>query len=479
MTISLGVPEVEGAQPRIAIVGIGGGGCNGVNSMVQDGMPGVNFITCDTDGQHLSQTTADWRIQLGRDSTGGYGAGTNPEIGRQAAEESVDSIRAALSGMSLAFLAAGMGGGTGSGALPVMARLLRELGVLTVGVVTKPFNYEGVRRMEVAVESIKQSAEHLDTLLVISNQNLFQAGQKKVTFANALSRVDEVLHESVRGMVDLVVRPGIINMDFADLCMALQDGGPAVIGMGEASGANRGVEAALAAARNPLLDGIKMDGAKALLVNVTGGGDLELKDVDDAANHLRNKAHFQARVKVGAASDPEMEGKVRVYIIATGIAGRAGQMEKGRDEQPMQTKNVTPSPEAVTSPAVSGIAAANSASLASSTPHSAPTPQEARQAADSGLWSDSISIDSGSIAKPAAAARRQQATAAQKPSSTSGKVLPLGSRVRLGAPLSDKPAENSLDEGERRPAPAPAKQQPVRCPTDTGRGLLSRILSTG
>lgn len=519
MTVKLGVPDIEGAQPRIAIVGIGGGGCNGINSMMKDGMPGVSFIACDTDGQHLSQTSADWRIQLGRDATGGYGAGTNPAVGREAAEESVDSVRAALSGMSLAFLTAGMGGGTGSGALPVMARQLREMDILTVGVVTKPFTYEGSKRMEVAIESIKESSEHLDTLLVISNQNLFQAESKKITLANALSRVDEVLHESVRGMVDLVVRPGIINMDFADLCMALRDGGVSVIGMGEADGPNRATEAALAAARNPLLDGTTMDGAKALLVNVTGGADLELKDVDDAANLLRGKAHVQARVKVGAASDADLEGRVRVYVIATGISWRAGKLDavKGASrpmaartgqqppaaqqpsaaqQQPSATQqrpaapSPSPSPAPAASPAPSPVSVpppaaetvpepAPEAAVARAAPP--PAVREVKAPADDGLWGDTVSIDPGSVARPAAAAARRQEPAApnrQKPRPAN--VVPLGGRVPLGTPPPAKTAqEEGADSGGCAPAAPADDRHPVRYPTETGKGLLSRILSTG
>lgn len=511
MTVKLGVPEIEGAQPRIAIVGIGGGGCNGINSMMQDGMPGVSFIACDTDGQHLAQTSADWRIQLGRDATGGYGAGTDPAVGREAAEESVDNVRAALSGMSLAFLTAGMGGGTGSGALPVMARQLREMDILTVGVVTKPFTYEGSKRMEVAVESIKESAEYLDTLLVISNQNLFQAEPKKITLANALSRVDGVLHESVRGMVDLVVRPGIINMDFADLCMALRDGGVSVIGMGEATGPNRATEAALAAARNPLLDGTTMDGAKALLVNVAGGGDLELKDVDDAANLLRGKAHVQARVKVGAASDADLEGRVRVYVIATGISWRAGKFDAGKKgasrptaappSQPARAAQQTPasSPTPVPGPAASRPQSPVSAPVAETAPEPTPavardarppTVREMKQPADAGLWGDTVSIDPGSVARPpAAAAKRQESVAPNRAKPRPANVVPLGGRVQLGtSPPAKAAQEEEADAGDRpqtapagdRPQTAPAgDRHPARYPTDTGKGLLSRILSTG
>ncbi len=527
MTVKLGVPDIEGAQPRIAIVGIGGGGCNGINSMMQDGIPGVSFVACDTDGQHLSQTSADWRIQLGRDATGGYGAGTNPAVGREAAEESVDSMRAALSGMSLAFLTSGMGGGTGSGALPVMARQMREMDILTVGVVTKPFAYEGAKRMEVAVESIKESAEYLDTLLVISNQNLFQAESKKITLANALSRVDEVLHESVRGMVDLVVRPGIINMDFADLCMALRDGGVSVIGMGEADGPNRATEAALAAARNPLLDGTTMDGAKALLVNVTGGADLELKDVDDAANLLRGKAHVQARVKVGAASDADLEGRVRVYVIATGISWRAGKLDAAKTaprptsartaqqppaaprptsartaqqppaaSQPPATQQrpaaaaPSPSPASVASPAL--LPVSMPAPAAETVPEPAPEAAVARAAhppavrevkapADDGLWGGTVSIDPGSVARPAAAAaKRQEPVEPNRSRPRPANVVPLGGRVSLGTTPPAKTAQDEESDAGGRASAGPADDRyPVRHPTETGKGLLSRILSTG
>lgn len=320
MTIKLGVPESKGTQPRIAIVGVGGGGCNAVHAMVLGEIPGVEFVAADTDTQVLARTSADCRISLGSEVTGGYGAGTDPIIGKKAAEESVDEIRAALSGVSLAFVSAGMGGGTGTGALPVIARIAREMGVLAVGVVTKPFEYEGPARMEAAMRGIGECADGLDTLLVVSNQNLFTDTTRTYRIRDAFQMVDDVLLNAVRGVVDLVVRPGIINMDFADLCMVLREGGTAVIGTGDAEGEDRGAQAAAQAANNPLLDGVSVDGAASLLINVTGGEDLGLDDVDAAANYLGLQARTDARIKVGASSDPSMEGRIRVYLVASGVS---------------------------------------------------------------------------------------------------------------------------------------------------------------
>lgn len=322
MAIQLGVPASAGTQPRIAVIGIGGGGCNALNTMAAQGIPNVEFIAADTDTQHLSYSRADTRIALGGEQMGGFGAGTDPVIGRKAAETSINEIREVLDGVAMAFLATGMGGGTGTGAMPVFARVGRELGILTVGVVTKPFEYEGPARMATAVRGIEESAADMDTLLEIANQNLFADARTAPRFQDALARVDDVLLDAVRGVIDLIVRPGIINLDFADLKMFLSAGGAAVIGSGEAEGENRGVAAAEAAANNPLLDGTTMDGAQSLLINVSGGSDLGLEDIHSAARFLGGRASPRARVKVGASSDPALESRVRVYVVATGVERR-------------------------------------------------------------------------------------------------------------------------------------------------------------
>lgn len=315
----LGVPDRTGMLPRIAVLGVGGGGCKAIHRMMQSGLGGVEFVAANTDTQDLAAVRADCSLQLGAGLTRGFGAGTDPEVGRRAAEESIADIRAALSGVSLVFLAAGMGGGTGTGALPVIGRVARELGILTVGVITKPFEYEGGQRMEAAMGGIERAESSVDSLLVIANQKLIPEGQQPPPLLAAFRQVDEVLLDSIRGVVDLVVRPGLVNMDFADLCMALRESGMGVIGSGEAEGPERGRRAAQEAASNPLLDGIDLQGAKTLLINVTGGDDLDLRDMDSAAEYLTGRASSKVRMKVGAAHDPEMGGRVRVYVAAGGV----------------------------------------------------------------------------------------------------------------------------------------------------------------
>ena len=337
MTINkLDVPESLGVHPRIAVIGVGGGGGNTVNHMAKNDLSGVDLIAANTDTQDLSKTGADFRLQLGPQETGGFGAGTDAEIGRKAAEESAADIHTALDGVSLAFLTAGMGGGTGTGALPVIGRIARELNVLTVGVVTKPFNFEGELRMQVAGRGITEAARQVDTLLVIANQNLLPEGQQAPSLLNAFKSVDDVLLDAVRGVVDLVVRPGLVNLDFADLSMVLRDGGIGVIGAGEAAGPDRGMLAAQRAADNRLLDGIRLNGARSLLINVTGGDDLDLSDMDAASKYLGGLARKGVRMKIGATHDPAMADRVRVYIAASGVdtdladarAGAAGHVRR-------------------------------------------------------------------------------------------------------------------------------------------------------
>ncbi len=306
-------------MPTIAVMGVGGGGGNAVRSMIEGDVQGVQFMAANTDIQALEECKAELKIHLGSETTHGYGAGTDPKIGRRAAEESLEDIRDAMDGVDMLFLTAGMGGGTGTGASPVIARVARELGILTVGVMTTPFAFEGPTRMEVAQLGIKDAQEQADTLLLISNQNLFRLENGVPHLLTAFESVNGILRDAIRGVVDLVTRPGMINTDFADLVMALRDGGLGVIGEGTASGADRARKAAIQAATNPLLDGVTLEGASRLLINVTGGRDLSPDDFDEAVNHLRNLARDDAQMKVGASFDPEMEGSIRVYIAASGV----------------------------------------------------------------------------------------------------------------------------------------------------------------
>ena len=319
MSIKIGLPPTGRPQPSIAVLGVGGGGGNAVRSMIEGDVKGVQFMAANTDVQALEESKAELKIHLGTELTRGYGAGTDPKIGRRAAEDSLPDIRDTLEGLDMLFITAGMGGGTGTGASPIIARIARELGILTVGVMTSPFQFEGESRMEVARRGIKDTLEQADTLLLISNQNLFQLENGVPHLLLAFESVNGILRDAIRGVVDLVTRPGMINTDFADLVMALRDGGLGVIGEGVASGPDRSRQAAIQAATNPLLDGVTLEGAGRLLINVTGGRDLSPDDFDEAVNYLRNLARPDAQMKVGASFDPEMEGSVRVYIAASGV----------------------------------------------------------------------------------------------------------------------------------------------------------------
>ena len=319
MSIKIGLSPPERPQPTIAVMGVGGGGGNAVRSMIEGDVKGVQFMATNTDVQALEESKAELKIHLGSETTRGYGAGTDPKIGRRAAEESLEDIRDAMDGVDMLFLTAGMGGGTGTGASPVIARVARELGILTIGVMTTPFEFEGTARMDVARRGIKDALEQADTLLLISNQNLFRLENGVPSMLTAFESVNGILRDAIRGVIDLVTRPGMINTDFADLDMALRDGGLGVIGEGTASGPDRARQAAIQAATNPLLDGVSLEGAARLLINVTGGRDLSPDDFDEAVNHLRHLARPDAQMKVGASFDPEMEGAIRVYIAASGV----------------------------------------------------------------------------------------------------------------------------------------------------------------
>jgi cell division protein FtsZ len=319
MTINLRAPEPRELKPRITVLGVGGAGGNAVNNMIGARLEGVSFVVANTDAQALAQSKADHKIQLGAELTEGLGAGAKPEIGRGAAEESLAEILEHLSGSHMVFVTAGMGGGTGTGAAPVIARAVRELGILTVGVVTKPFHFEGDKRMKVAERGIEELQNYVDTLIIIPNQNLFRVATERTTFAQAFAMADDVLHSGVRGVTDLIVMPGLINRDFADIKTVMSEMGKAMMGTGEMSGEGRALKAAEAAISNPLLDDVSMKGARAVLVNVTGGPDLMLFEVDEAVNRVRAEVDPDANILFGSALSEDMEGRVRVSVVATGI----------------------------------------------------------------------------------------------------------------------------------------------------------------
>ncbi|MBX3483195.1 cell division protein FtsZ [Phenylobacterium sp.] len=321
MTISLSAPKATELKPRIVVFGIGGAGGNAVNNMIEAGLEGVEFVVGNTDAQQLQFAKTERRIQLGVQVTQGLGAGAHPEVGMSAAEESIPEIGEHLDGAHMVFITAGMGGGTGTGAAPIIAKCARERGILTVGVVTKPFHFEGRHRMRLADAGISELQRYVDTLIVIPNQNLFRVANERTTFAEAFGMADQVLHSGVRSITDLMVLPGLINLDFADVRTVMTEMGKAMMGTGEATGEDRALMAAQNAIQNPLLDEVSLKGAKAVLVNVTGGLDMTLLEVDEAANAISEQVDPEANIIFGAAFDPTLEGKVRVSVVATGMDG--------------------------------------------------------------------------------------------------------------------------------------------------------------
>jgi cell division protein FtsZ len=319
MAIKLGAPEVKELRPRITVLGVGGAGGNAVNNMISSKLEGVEFIVANTDAQALAQSQAQRRIQIGARITEGLGAGAKPDVGRAGAEESLDEILEQIDGSHMVFITAGMGGGTGTGAAPVIARAVREMGVLTVGVVTKPFGFEGEKRMQIAERGIEELQAFVDTLIVIPNQNLFRVANEKTTFAQAFAMADDVLHSGVRGVTDLIVMPGLINLDFADIKTVMGEMGKAMMGTGEAEGEERALRAAEAAISNPLLDDVSMKGARGVLINITGGPDMGLFEVDQAANRIRAEVVPGANIIFGGTILENMEGRIRVSVVATGM----------------------------------------------------------------------------------------------------------------------------------------------------------------
>jgi cell division protein FtsZ len=383
MPLTLSAPETTELKPRILVFGVGGAGGNAVNNMIDAELEGVDFAVANTDAQALARSGTERRIQMGAAITEGLGAGARPEVGEQSAEDSIAEISEYLQGAHMVFITAGMGGGTGTGAAPVIARAAREQNILTVGVVTKPFHFEGTRRMRIAEAGIERLQDQVDTLIIIPNQNLFRIATEKTTFAEAFGMADQVLHSGVRGITDLMVMPGLINLDFADVRTVMNEMGKAMMGTGEASGDKRAVEAAHNAINNPLLDDVSMKGAKGVLINITGGMDMTLYEVDEAATEIRNEVDPDANIIVGSTFDETLEGTVRVSVVATGIDAEAVSQPvrrpenvtaawKGREARPARRPepmvrtqldavavNETPSPATGTpSPAVTSAATA-------------------------------------------------------------------------------------------------------------------------
>ena len=319
MSINLKAPELRELKPRILVCGVGGAGGNAVSNMIRSNLIGCEFVVANTDAQAMKHTQVERKIQLGITVTRGLGAGSRPDVGQIAAEEALDEIMLALEGSNMVFITAGMGGGTGTGAAPVIARAAREAGILTVGVVTKPFHFEGSHRMKTAEKGIEELSKYVDTLLIIPNQNLFRVANERTTFADAFKMADDVLHAGVRGVTDLMVMPGLINLDFADIRAVMSEMGKAMMGTGEAEGERRAIDAAEAAISNPLLEDVAIKGARGVLINITGGNDMTLYEVDEAANRIREEVDPEANIIFGSTFDEQLAGKMRISVVATGI----------------------------------------------------------------------------------------------------------------------------------------------------------------
>jgi cell division protein FtsZ len=377
MSINLKIPDIRELKPRITVFGVGGAGGNAVNNMITAGLQGVDFVVANTDAQALTMSKAERIIQMGVAVTEGLGAGSQPEVGCAAAEEVIDEIRDHLTGAHMVFVTAGMGGGTGTGAAPVIARAAREMGILTVGVVTKPFQFEGQRRMRVAETGINDLQKAVDTLIIIPNQNLFRIANEKTTFADAFGMADQVLYSGVACITDLMVKEGLINLDFADVRAVMREMGKAMMGTGEAEGEKRALRAAEAAISNPLIDDVSMRGARGLLVSITGGNDLTLYEVDEAATRIREEVDSEANIIVGATFDESLNGIIRVSVVATGVdqvgavvaqptaaetrlaeAARAARAEAQQRAAVPQAAPAQPAPRNVDAQATAAVAAA-------------------------------------------------------------------------------------------------------------------------
>jgi cell division protein FtsZ len=452
MAITLTMPPqaMTDFQPRITVVGVGGGGSNAVNNMIAAQLEGVEFIVANTDAQSLMHSRADRRIQLGPHLTQGLGAGGRPEVGRGAAEEALEEIASHLAGSHMVFITAGMGGGTGTGAAPVVARIARERGILTVGVVTKPFEFEGLKRRRAAEAGIEELQSVVDTLIVIPNQNLFRLANDRTTFAEAFKMADNVLYMGVRGVTDLIVNPGVVNLDFADIRSVMAEMGKAMMGTGEAEGEDRATRAAESAISNPLLEEASMKGAKAVLINITGGMDMTLFEVDEAANRIRKEVgEEEANIIFGSSISEEMDGKIRVSVVATGMEANAAQK---------------PRPTLV---AVGGAPAPR--------PLAQPLPQAASQAAG-GAAVGGVAVGAGPVPQRAAA----QPTMSAGPSQTAFPTAGANALAAQAEPVATAPAHMPVPEPAPQAEPllapiaAPAVEAPGPAPASDRRPSLFR-----
>ena len=484
--IHLMLNDDQELKPRITVFGVGGAGGNAVNNMIDKQLEGVEFVVANTDAQALQSSKADQRIQIGPKVTEGLGAGAKPSIGAKAAEETIEDIVDHLMGAHMCFITAGMGGGTGTGAAPIIAQAAREMGILTVGVVTKPFQFEGSKRMRQAEEGVEALQKVVDTLIIIPNQNLFRLANEKTTFTEAFAMADDVLYQGVKGVTDLMVRPGLINLDFADVRAVMDEMGKAMMGTGEASGENRAVQAAEKAIANPLLDEISLNGAKGVLINITGGYDLTLFEMDEAAEKIREKVDPDANIIVGSTLDPTLDGAIRVSVVATGIDAAAAEMPAPRrgmkepltqspsvahrqveEELPVPPRRTAPAAEAAEQPAPRAQQPAPSPRYDApryddeDMPRPAYQPEPRQAAAPS--QADMLNGDASGFMAPT---RR----APQAPAGTPSDAV----MQRLASAVARAPERQAAAAQARQPQPQPAPEAPRGNP---GRmGGLSRML---
>lgn len=462
-SLNLIVPEASELRPRITVFGVGGAGGNAVNNMIEKALDGVEFVVANTDAQALQQNACKSRVQLGIGVTQGLGAGAKPQVGGAAAEESIEEIIEHLHGVHMCFITAGMGGGTGTGAAPVIARAARELGVLTVGVVTKPFQFEGTKRMRLADAGIAELQKVVDTLIIIPNQNLFRIANERTTFAEAFMLADDVLYQGVKGVTDLMVRPGLINLDFADVRSVMDEMGKAMMGTGEAEGEDRAIQAAERAINNPLLDEISLKGARGVLINITGGYDLTLFELDEAANRIRQEVDPEANIIVGSTLDHTMEGMMRVSVVATGIEAEEGQREAPR---PVRTADALAQQAREAEVAQ---AAALAAQIAASAPTAPTAGQAAAQAAaqasaarhlpyddDLPMTDAPMAIEAAPVANP-----NDHGGAYVPPAPAGAAEASAEVRARLQAAVAKQPGDGHAPRAPAQPAPRP---QPAMTP---------------
>jgi cell division protein FtsZ len=476
-------------KPRITVIGVGGAGGNAVNNMISSRLEGVEFIVANTDSQALAQSRTERRIQLGTAVTQGLGAGSRPDIGRAAAEESMDELTGMLTGCNMVFITAGMGGGTGTGAAPVIARAARDMGILTVGVVTKPFHFEGAHRMRTAEAGIEELTQYVDTLIIIPNQNLFRVATERTTFADAFKMADDVLHSGVRGVTDLMVMPGLINLDFADIRTVMSEMGKAMMGTGEAEGDKRAVEASEAAISNPLLDDTSMKGAKGVLINITGGLDMTLFEVDEAANRIRDEVDPDANIIFGSTFDEKLNGKMRVSVVATGIESEAAAQPKPASVISLVQPAAKPAPAAFKPPPATqplrpvGAAPAGAAAVAM-----APQPLAAGNAAVARAAVDPRAKElelpprpEPVVSRPEPAARIEPVieTAPPRAAEPAARPEPVLGRPAVPPSTYDEPSMDALSQAvaeitQQRPQPAPQPQEEPKRSASLFERLVSR-----